>query len=507
MHIPDGYISPKTFVPAYLIFFPLITYTFKKIRKVLDEQTLPLISSLAALSFVIMMFNIPIPGGTSGHAIGAAVIAILFDPWIAFLAISIVLLIQALIFGDGGITTYAINALSMGFIASFTGFYTNKALHKRIPEKLNYFISGWFSIVLASFFVAVLLGIQPAIASDTSGHPLYFPFGLWISIPALVGTHVLFFGVVEGLFTLFTVTYVRKVYQTQTRQLTSIHSKNDIFVFLSGLAVLILLVPLGLLTRNPAWGEWNISFFKENLGVIPHGIQKLSEIYFAPVKDYSLQGLSSVESYYLSAFVGVIIILLLFFLLTGKSSRKNSANLQKMMFIIYIIVLMLVAFSNNIYFIGLLLLTAMLVSGKLIYKLLKQTLVILFLVNFAISIFYLYLATVSHSLSYNSLILFNLRSFTLLFFTFLMLRRVNVFAVFSFSKTLSFLLILSYSQILAFRQTFFEFSMAYKSKTIVKPKVRELHRFIANTMVFFVRSAISNSTEILLALKSRNITL
>jgi cobalt/nickel transport system permease protein len=507
MHIPDGYISPRTFVPAWLIFTPLIIHAFKKVKKVLDEQTLPLISSLAALSFVIMMFNIPVPGGTSGHAIGAAVIAILFDPWVAFLSISIVLLIQALVFGDGGITTYAINALSMGFIASFTGFYTYNALKKRIPEKINYFISGWFSIVLASFFVAVLLGIQPAIASDASGHPLYFPFGLRISIPALVGAHALFFGVVEGLFTLFTVTYIRKVYQTQTLQMRDIHSKNDIFVFLSGLAVLILLVPLGLLTGNPAWGEWDSGFFKEKLGAIPHGIQKLSEIYFAPVKDYSLQGLSSVESYYLSAFVGVMTILLLFFLFTGKRSRKDSANLQKMMFVVYFIALMLVAFSNNIYFIGLLLLSALLLSGKLIFKLLKRTLLILFLVNFVISAFYVYLATVSHTLSDYSLIVFNLRSFTLLYFTFLMLHKVNVFTVFSFSRTLSFLLILSYSQILAFRQTFFEFSMAYKSKTIVKPTVRELHKFIANTMVFFIRSAISNSTEILLALKSRNITL
>jgi len=507
MHIPDGYISPKTFVPASLIFIPLITYTFKKVKKSLDEQTLPLISSLAALSFVIMMINIPVPGGTSGHAIGAAVIAILFDPWIAFLSVSIVLLIQAMVFGDGGITTYAINALSMGFIASFTGFYTYKILKNLISEKVNYFVSGWLSIVLASLFVAVLLGIQPAIASDASGHPLYFPFGLRVSIPALVGAHALFFGVVEGLFTLFTVTYFRKVYQTQTLQLKAIHSKNDIFVFLSGLLVAISLVPLGLLTNNPAWGEWDSGFFKEKLGSIPHGIQNLSEIYFAPVKDYSLQGLSSVESYYLSAFIGVVVIFLLFFLLTGKSSRKDSVSLQRIMFVIYFIALLLVAFSSNIYFIGLLLVIALLLSGKLILKLLKRVLVILFLVNFIISVFYIYLATTSHSLVYSSLILFNLRSFTLLFFTFLMFRRVNIFAVFTFSKTLSFLLILSYSQILAFRQTYFEFSMAYKSKTIVKPKIRELHRFIANTMVFFIRTAISNSTEILLALKSRNITL
>jgi cobalt/nickel transport system permease protein len=88
-----------------------------------------------------------------------------------------------------------------------------------------------------------------------------------------------------------------------------------------------------------------------------------------------------------------------------------------------------------------------------------------------------------------------------------MLEKVNVFSIFTLSKSLSFLLILSYSQILAFKKTYNDFSLAYKSKAIVKPKVKELHIFIANTTVFFIRQAMTNSTEILMALKSRNIKL
>ncbi len=507
MHIPDGYISPKTFVPAYLIFIPLISYAYKKVRNVLDEQTLPLISSLAALSFVIMMFNIPVPGGTSGHAIGAAVIAIIFNPWVGFLSLSIVLLIQAIVFGDGGITTYAINALSMGFVASFSGYYVHKLLQNKVGQKLNYFISGWFSIVFASLFVAVLLGIQPAIASDAAGHPLYFPFGLRITIPALVGAHVLFFGVAEGLFTMVTITYIQKVYQPQALKFKIINSGKDIFVFLFVLIIIVGLVPLGLLTGNPAWGEWDLSFFTNRLGAVPQGLQKLSNIYFAPVSDYSIGNFSPVAGYYFSALTGILTVFLLFFLFTKKKNRRNATGLQKMMFFAYLTAVLLVAISNNVWFIGILLLVALLLSGKQILKLLKQTFVVLFFVNFVISAFYIYLATVSHSYSYSSLIIFNLRTFTLLFFTFLMLRKVNVFSVFSFSKSLSFLLILSYSQILTFRKTFYDFSLAYKSKTIVKPKTKAIHKFIANTTVFFIRQAMYNSTEILLALKSRNINL
>jgi len=507
MHIPDGYISPKTFVPAYLIFIPLVSYAYKKVRNVLDEQTLPLISSLAALSFVIMMFNIPVPGGTSGHAIGAAVMAILFGPWVGFLSISIVLLIQALIFGDGGITTYAINALSMGFIASFTAYYTYRLLGTKVNEKVNYFLSGWMSIVLVSLFVAVILGIQPAIASDAAGNPLYFPFGLKISVPALVGAHMLFFGVAEGLFTSITLNYIKKVYKTQNFRLTGINSKNDIFVFLVVLLVIISLVPLGLLSGNPAWGEWDLSFYKEKLGVIPQGLQKLSDIYFAPVHDYSPSGFSLVAGYYISTLIGILAVFLLFYLFTRKNNRKHSPNMQKLMFFIYLTALLLVAVSNNIYFISIVLAVAFLFSGKHFFKLIKRTLIVLFVVNFVVSAVYACLIWINGSFSYYSLIIFNLRTFTLLYLTFVMLEKVNVFSVFPLSKSLSFLLILSYSQILAFKKTYNDFSLAYKSKTIVKPKIKELHTFIANTTVFFIRQAMTNSTEILMALKSRNIIL
>jgi len=94
MHIPDGYLSLETVVVSYGLALPLWVYGFKKLKAALNEETLPLIGALTALSFVIMMFNIPIPGGTSGHAVGAALIAILFDPWIAAIAVSLVLFIH-----------------------------------------------------------------------------------------------------------------------------------------------------------------------------------------------------------------------------------------------------------------------------------------------------------------------------------------------------------------------------------------------------------------------------
>ncbi len=206
MHIPDGYLSLSTCVAGYVIATPLWVIGFKKIKQSIDEKTLPLIASLSALSFIVMMFNVPIPGGTSGHATGAALLAIFFGPWIAFLCISLVLLIQALLFGDGGVTTFAINTLGMGAIGSFVAY---GIFHLLKSFRFAPFVAGWSGLVGASMFVATVLGIQPHFAT-ADGHPLFFPFGLSVTFPALVGSHILVFGVVEGIFTQLAYKYIKK---------------------------------------------------------------------------------------------------------------------------------------------------------------------------------------------------------------------------------------------------------------------------------------------------------
>ena len=155
-----------------------------------------------------MMFNIPIPGGTSGHALGVALISILFGPWIGFLSISLVLFIQAIIFGDGGLTSFAANAIGMGACGAFSSYF----LYNKIKSyKYAPFFAGWISAIIASVFIAFILGIEPSIAMDTNGKPLYFPFGLDITIPAIVGSHILFFGVIEGIFTQLTFKFLQKI--------------------------------------------------------------------------------------------------------------------------------------------------------------------------------------------------------------------------------------------------------------------------------------------------------
>src|SRR5262245_35254946 len=109
MHIPDGYLSPVTAGKLYVATAPFWYIALRKIERTLAERTIPLTAPLSALCFVVPMLNIPVPGGTSGHAVGASLAAIVLGPWPAVLSISIALTIQALLFGDGGITTLGAN--------------------------------------------------------------------------------------------------------------------------------------------------------------------------------------------------------------------------------------------------------------------------------------------------------------------------------------------------------------------------------------------------------------
>jgi cobalt/nickel transport system permease protein len=168
----------------------------------------------AAFSFIIMMFNLPIPGGTTGHAVGSAVIAILFGPWAATIAVSVALIIQALIFGDGGITAIGANCFNMAVFMPFVAYYIFKLICK-IPfgkrkVTISAFLSGYISLVLASILTATEFGIQPLIASTADGKALYCPYDLSVAIPVMAIEHLLVFGIVEGIVTALIVKYFLK---------------------------------------------------------------------------------------------------------------------------------------------------------------------------------------------------------------------------------------------------------------------------------------------------------
>jgi cobalt/nickel transport system permease protein len=214
MHIPDGYLSPQTYIPLYGLFVSAAAIAVRKVKNAVSARNIPYLGMAAAFSFIVMMFNLPVPGGTTGHAVGSAVIAIIFGPWAAMIAVSVALIIQALIFGDGGITALGANCFNMAVFMPVIAYLIFK-LSGNNPEKrtrvyIAAFISGYLSLVLTAILTATEFGIQPLIASSADGKAMYCPYDLSIAIPAMAIEHLLLFGIVEGIITATIVSYFLK---------------------------------------------------------------------------------------------------------------------------------------------------------------------------------------------------------------------------------------------------------------------------------------------------------
>lgn len=199
MHIPDGLISPQTYLPLLAVALPLWIVAGRRLHATLGDEALPRLAVFTALAFLLSTLMLPLPGGTSGHAVGVALLAIVFGPWIGFMAYSLVLLLQALVVGAGGVTALPVNALAMGFVGAWTAVGLFRLL-RPLNEMLAVLAAVWVSVVLAALLVALVLGIQPWIAQAPDGSPRFFPFGPLITVPALVLPHMLI-GVGEAAFT------------------------------------------------------------------------------------------------------------------------------------------------------------------------------------------------------------------------------------------------------------------------------------------------------------------
>lgn len=215
MHIPDGYLGPTTCGVFYAVMLPIWTVASKIVKKTLKARQVPMLAMGAAFSFVIMMFNVPIPGGSTGHAVGGVLVAILLGPWAACIAITVALVVQALLFGDGGITAIGANGFNMAFALPFVGYYVYKAISYNAPADSNRKVlaagvAGYIGINVAALLAGVEFGVQPLLHHTASGQVLYCPYGLNVAVPAMAGEHLLIFGWVEAIVTALVVKYLQK---------------------------------------------------------------------------------------------------------------------------------------------------------------------------------------------------------------------------------------------------------------------------------------------------------
>ena len=197
MHIPDGFIPFWQCAIYYIILIVALYFASKWARENLDEKRIPLLAVLAAGIFAIMSMNMPIPFGTSGHMVGGALVAIIFcAPEAAILVFTVVLIIQALVFGDGGITVLGANVLNMAIIGGFTGLYTFKALKNIIGIYGAAGVGAWLATVIA----ALACAIEMAIAGT---------FPLAVGIASMVTYHI-FIGIIEAVLTVIVIMALQK---------------------------------------------------------------------------------------------------------------------------------------------------------------------------------------------------------------------------------------------------------------------------------------------------------
>ncbi len=329
MHIPDGYLSPITALIMFLLVLPFWVIGIRKVRQTMNARRVPLIALLAAFSFVIMMFNMPLPGGTTGHAVGAALAAILLGPEVATIAVSTALIIQAFFFGDGGITAIGANCFNMAvvipYIASsiYRTFSMNTLLNSR-RRLIGAAVGGWVGVTVCAFFAGLEFGIQPLLFKATDGSPLYAPYPLSISIPAMVIPNALVASVVEGLLTALVVAYLQrsnsKLLEAANKPAVADKAGNfqKVRGLWVGLIVLVVASPLGLLAPGTAWGEWGTQQLTERgLASIPAGLEKLSGLWGAPLADYDLPVLGNANlGYIFSAVLGILTVAIVVWLFT-----------------------------------------------------------------------------------------------------------------------------------------------------------------------------------------------
>ncbi len=202
MHIPDGLVSGPINAATYVFSAATVAWSVARSRKTLEERQVPLLGVTSAFVFAAQMLNFPIAGGTSGHFLGATLAAVLLGPANACLILFLVLLVQCLGFGDGGITALGTNVFNMGIVGGVGGYAVFRALVAVLPRRRPAFlaavaVASWFAVVAGAAACAVELGLSGKLP-------------LAIALPAMISVHVLI-GIGEALITSAVVSLVLAV--------------------------------------------------------------------------------------------------------------------------------------------------------------------------------------------------------------------------------------------------------------------------------------------------------
>ncbi len=291
MHIPDGYLSPQTCAVLGAGMVPAWTIAGRKVRAVVKQRYVPLLAVGAAYCFLVMMFNVPVPDGTTAHAVGGVLVAILLGPWAAVIAVTTALAIQAAFFGDGGVLAFGANSFNMALAMPMVGYWVyklvagNAALTAR-RRAIAAGLGGYVGINAAALLAAIEFGLQPTLFHSANGTPLYAPYHLSQTIPTMLFAHLVVAGVVEFVLTAGVVSYLQRANLPLLRINHPAPVDHTLVAatplrvrwrgVLIGLGVMVALTPLGLLATGSAFGEdapGDLRLRENGLARIPSGLR------------------------------------------------------------------------------------------------------------------------------------------------------------------------------------------------------------------------------------------
>ncbi len=204
MHVPDGFLDAPTSIATGVAAAAVVGVSLRGARRELDDKAAPLTGLVAAFVFAVQMLNFPVGAGTSGHLLGGALAAILVGPWTAVLCMTVVLLVQALFFADGGITALGTNITLMGVVTVVVGWAVFRLVLRFLPRRIGSAVPAAFVSALLSVPVAALGFVGLYAVGGTAEIPLA------ALSTAMLGWHLLI-GLGEAAITAATVASILAV--------------------------------------------------------------------------------------------------------------------------------------------------------------------------------------------------------------------------------------------------------------------------------------------------------
>lgn len=306
MHIPDGFLEPKVWVPLTFVTGGAVLAASKKLGREMDDRKVPLMGVLAAFIFAAQMVNFPIGGGTSGHLMGGVLIATLVGPYASLLMMSTILILQALLFQDGGITALGANIFNMGIVGAGLGYLFLNVLNRVIGNyKLSVFIASWLSVLVAAGAAAAELSLSGVIP-------------IKVSLPAMAAIHAII-GIGEGAITIAALDLIGRVNRDAVYGLEGVKVErlktSTMWIWLAvSMAVAILLAPFA--SKFPD----GLEKIAERLGFLQRGIPNVA----SPLPDYQIPGLAGGISTAMAGVIGVLAAFLLAYTIIKVLHRKRN---------------------------------------------------------------------------------------------------------------------------------------------------------------------------------------